>query len=299
MAAEVQRKVCLEEVVAYCPHGESLHPVCLVGEELAMTSYFLLLAGQKEVEAEEDLIFHLHFCPAQAVSRREVEEGVRIALAEERADVRLVTGFVQEVVAYVHLEYLGLGDLAAVEELHSPVASSRQEKELEGESVYCLLMEEVEGEGCPASVALSGLQGEQEEGGLHPDQVQEEVEAFRHDQSKEKELMEDDLSHLALVEVQADAQEGLGVEGLVQSRSGECLVVRVAPCSVYRSGRVGGHLEEEEEALLVFRDVVESFVPVVDQKIHCAAQADEGQSQILHQKAADLWYEQQVAEPEA
>lgn len=94
--------------------------------------------------------------------------------------------------------------------------------------------------------------------------MQEEVEAVRRDQSKEKELKEDDLSRLALVEVQADAQEGLGVEGLVQSQSGECLVVRVVPCSVCCSGRVEGHLEEEE-ALLVFRDGVESFVPVGDQ----------------------------------
>lgn len=118
-----------------------------------MTSYSLLLAGQKEVEVEEDLIFHLHFCPAQVVSQREVEEGVQIAPEEERVDVSLVTGFVQEVVAYVLPEYLGLGDLAAVEVLHSQVAARRQEKELEGESVYCLLMEEVEGAGCPGSVA--------------------------------------------------------------------------------------------------------------------------------------------------
>lgn len=179
-AAEVQRRVCLEGVVVYCPHGESRHPVCLVGEGLAMTSYSLLLAGQKEVEVEEDLwiqtqiqmikktilgsscrnrhllqylIFHLHFCPAQAVSQREVEEGVQIAPGEERADVSLVTGFFQEVVAYVLPEYLGLGDLAAVEVLHSQVAARRQEKVLEGESVYCLLMEEVEGAGCPWSVA--------------------------------------------------------------------------------------------------------------------------------------------------
>lgn len=152
-AAEVQRRVCLEGVVVYCPHGESRHPVCLVGEGLAMTSYSLLLAGQKEVEVEEDLIFHLHFCPAQVVSQREVEEGVQIAPEEERVDVSLVTGFVQEVVAYVLPEYLGLGDLAAVEVLHSQVAARRQEKELEGESVYCLLMEEVEGAGCPGSVA--------------------------------------------------------------------------------------------------------------------------------------------------
>lgn len=53
--AEVQRRVCLGGAVVYCHHGEAPHLVCSVEEGLVMTSHFLLLDGQKEVEVEEDL----------------------------------------------------------------------------------------------------------------------------------------------------------------------------------------------------------------------------------------------------
>lgn len=41
--------------VVYCHHGEAPHLVCLAEEGLVMTSGFLLLDDQKEVEVEEDL----------------------------------------------------------------------------------------------------------------------------------------------------------------------------------------------------------------------------------------------------
>lgn len=58
--AEVQRRVCLVGAVVYCHHGEAPHLVCLAEEGLVMTSNFLLLDDQKEVEVEEDLWTKTH-----------------------------------------------------------------------------------------------------------------------------------------------------------------------------------------------------------------------------------------------
>lgn len=135
--------------VVYCHHGEAPHLVCLAEEGLVMTSRFLLLDDQKEVEVEEDLFVHLHSYPVQAVSQKEVEEGVRIAQAEGQEDASQVTDFALEGVAYAPREKANLGVLVAVEVLHLQVPAKRREQESEEELVYYLLMEEVEGVGCP------------------------------------------------------------------------------------------------------------------------------------------------------
>lgn len=69
-----------------------------------MTSYFLLLDVQKEVGVEVDLFVLLNSCPTQVASQKEVEEGARIARVVGRGDVRQVTGFAREGVAYAHRE---------------------------------------------------------------------------------------------------------------------------------------------------------------------------------------------------
>lgn len=136
------------------------------------------------------------------------------------------------------------------------------------------------------------------EDGHRLDQVQGEEEAAQRDQLRAKEWKEDDQIQLAPVEVQAVVQGGLEVEGLVQNQDEESLEVRVVPCSVPHSERAVGHLEEVEEVLQVFQDVVGSFVGEGGQRIHCAAEVDEGRSQILLQRAVDQSYEHQVAELE-
>lgn len=135
------------------------------------------------------------------------------------------------------------------------------------------------------------------EDGHHLDQVQGEEEAAQHDQLRAKEW-KDGQMQLALVEVRAVVQEGLEVEGLVRNQDEESLEVRVVPCSVPHSERAVGHLEEAEEVLQVFQDVVGSFVAEGGQQIHCVAEVDEGRSQTLLQRAVDQSYEHQVAELE-
>lgn len=137
------------------------------------------------------------------------------------------------------------------------------------------------------------------EDGHHLDQVQGEEEAVQHDQLRAKEWKEADQMNPAPVEVQADVQEGLEVEGLVRNPDEVFLVVRVVPCSVAHSGRAVGRLEEGEEVLQVFQDGVGSFVGEGGQRIHCVAEVDEGRSQILLRRAGDQSYEHQVAELEA
>lgn len=137
------------------------------------------------------------------------------------------------------------------------------------------------------------------EDGHHLDQVQGEEGVVQHDQRRAKELKEDDQIHLAPVEVQVAVRGGLEVEVSGQNPSGESLEVRVVPCSVRHSERGVGHLEEVVEALQVFQDGVGSSVGAGGQRIHFVAKADEGQSQILLQRAVDQCYEHQVAEPEA
>lgn len=95
------------------------------------------------------LFVHLNSYPMQAVSQKEVEEGVQIVRAEGQEDGSQVTGFVQEGVACAPREKAGLGVLAAVEVLHLQVPAKRRELESEEELVYYLLMEEEEGVGCP------------------------------------------------------------------------------------------------------------------------------------------------------
>lgn len=134
------------------------------------------------------------------------------------------------------------------------------------------------------------------EDGHHLDQVQGEEEAAQHDQLRVKEWKEDDQMQLALVEVRAVFQEGLEVEGLVRNQDEESLEVRVVPCSVPHSERAVERLEEAEEVLQVFQDVVGSFVAEGGQRIHCVAEVDEGQT--LLRRAVDQSYEHQVAELE-
>lgn len=95
------------------------------------------------------LFVHPHSYPMQAVFQKEVEEGVRIAQAEGQEDGSQVTGSVREGVACAPQEKADLGVLAAMEVLHLQVPAKRREQEPEEEWVYYLLMEEVEGAGCP------------------------------------------------------------------------------------------------------------------------------------------------------
>lgn len=95
------------------------------------------------------LFVHPHSYPMQAVFQKEVEEGVRIAQVAGQEDGCQVIGSVQEGAACAPQEKSDLGVLAAVEVLHLQVPAKRREQESEEELVYYLLMEVVEGAGCP------------------------------------------------------------------------------------------------------------------------------------------------------
>lgn len=136
------------------------------------------------------------------------------------------------------------------------------------------------------------------EDGHRRDQGQGEEGVVPHGPQGVKERWGSDQIHLEQVEGQAVVQEGLEVGGLVWILGGGLPEVRVVPCSVGHSERAVGHWEEGEEALQVFLAGVGSYVAVGGLKIHCVAQGNEGQSQIL-QMAVDQSYEHQVAEPEA